>query len=408
MLLCLVLMYTTAQIKIRNQSFEAFWYTHHLGFIFMIALYSHASGCFVRDTALPFSPFAQGRQFWEHCIGYQSFRFDIFPGIAYVIERIWREIRARRQTKITKIIMHPRGVIEIQFVKPSLKYKAGQYLFLNIPDLSAWQYHPFTITSCPADPYVSVHIRQVGDWTMALGKRLGIEQDYNGSWHEGELVRQTQKALEHCHTLPQIRVDGPYGCPAEDIEKNQVAIICGAGIGITPWASVLKNIYHRRTQAASKAKLIRIELIWIARDNLEFEWFQELLAELERPADVKGRMALNCPARPDFLKLHIFLTKKLGLDDIKNYIINDDTKGTDTFTRLASKTKFGRPNFDALLGDVKDRLEAGTYVRDMQYQAKTTVGFYFCGPSGLGKSIAASCRTQSSSRTTFDFHKEHF
>ena len=31
----------------------------------------------------------------------------------------------------------------------------------------------FTITSAPEDPYVSVHIRQVGDWTQALGERVG-------------------------------------------------------------------------------------------------------------------------------------------------------------------------------------------------------------------------------------------
>ena len=80
--------------------------------------------------------------------------------------------------------MHPSGAMEIRFDKPSLKYKSGQWIFLvrplssdevsrdqtddasqNVPDVSGYQWHPFTISSAPDDPYVSVHIRQVGDWT---------------------------------------------------------------------------------------------------------------------------------------------------------------------------------------------------------------------------------------------------
>ena len=57
-------------------------------------------------------------------------------------------------------------VVEIQFNKPSFKYKAGQWLFLQVPSVSKYQWHPFTITSCPHDNYVSVHVRQVGDFTQ--------------------------------------------------------------------------------------------------------------------------------------------------------------------------------------------------------------------------------------------------
>lgn len=32
-------------------------------------------------------------------------------------------------------------------------------------------------------------------------------------------------------TLPSVRIDGPYGAPAEDVFGSQVAILVGAGIG---------------------------------------------------------------------------------------------------------------------------------------------------------------------------------
>ena len=32
--------------------------------------------------------------------------------------------------------------MELRIVKPSFKYTAGQWLFIQIPELSRWQWHP--------------------------------------------------------------------------------------------------------------------------------------------------------------------------------------------------------------------------------------------------------------------------
>ena len=111
MLLVMLIMYTTAHHNIRRQCFEAFWYTHHLAFFFMIALYTHATGCFVRDTVdpdyIPTFPFYST----EHCLGYFSWRFIIWPGILYFGEWVWREIRARKATRLSKVLVHPSGML---------------------------------------------------------------------------------------------------------------------------------------------------------------------------------------------------------------------------------------------------------------------------------------------------------
>jgi hypothetical protein len=120
MLFCMLLMYTTAHHRIRQQSFETFWYTHHLFIPFFLALYTHTVGCFVRDTALPFSPFA-GEQFWEHCIGYLGWRWELFTGGFYMLERLYREIRAVRQTKITRVVRHPYGKLTKLICKCHMK-----------------------------------------------------------------------------------------------------------------------------------------------------------------------------------------------------------------------------------------------------------------------------------------------
>ena len=107
--------------------------------------------------------------------------------------------------------------MEIQVRKPSMRYKAGQWLFLNIPSVSRQQWHPFTITSCPFDPYISVHVRQVGDWTRDVGNALGA-----GALQEKEMdgldpMGMYEIALQKGEVMPKIKVDGPYGAPAEDV-----------------------------------------------------------------------------------------------------------------------------------------------------------------------------------------------
>ena len=48
------------------------------------------------------------------------------------------------------------------------------------------------------------------------------------------------------HRLPNVRIDGPYGAPAEDVFNAEVAVLVGAGIGVTPFASILKHIWYRQ------------------------------------------------------------------------------------------------------------------------------------------------------------------
>lgn len=120
MLLCMLLMYTTAHAKIRQQSFETFWYTHHLFIPFMLGLYTHATGCFVRDSVDPYSPFDHDN-FWGHCIGYEGWRWELWGGGLYLCERLYREIRSRRDTKIVRVVRHPYG----ELIRPGHKSNAN-------------------------------------------------------------------------------------------------------------------------------------------------------------------------------------------------------------------------------------------------------------------------------------------
>lgn len=101
-------------------------------------------------------------------------------------ERILREIRSRHRTYISKVIQHPSNVMEVQIKKEKTTTRAGQvytvrsfgnkvtdrnflkYIFLSCPEISYFQWHPFTLTSAPEEDYISVHIRVAGDFTTGL------------------------------------------------------------------------------------------------------------------------------------------------------------------------------------------------------------------------------------------------
>lgn len=114
--------------------------------------------------------------------------------------------------------------------KPNgFKYKSGQYIFLQCPKISPFEWwvtecdsssqvyyqsyrheqiqikylldiyfrHPFSITSAPGDDCLSVHIRTVGDWTQELKHLLTKEDDklpsVNCQATFGELMQLDQR-----------------------------------------------------------------------------------------------------------------------------------------------------------------------------------------------------------------------
>lgn len=81
--------------------------------------------------------------------------------------------------------------------------------------------------------------------------------------------------------LPRVFIDGPFGSASEDVFKYEIAILVGAGIGVTPFASILKSIYYRMTNPKPKTRLRKVYFFWVCRDFGSFEWFRSLLTAIE-------------------------------------------------------------------------------------------------------------------------------
>jgi len=349
------------------KKFELFWYTHHFFVIFFIFFSFHGSFCLIQPDRQP--KCANAGAFWKYWIA---------SGTIYLFERVLREWRSRQCTYISKVVLHPSQVVEVQIKKNRFRYKAGQYIFVNCPEVSLFQWHPFTLTSAPEEDCLSIHVRVVGDWTRAYAKALGCDTS-----------SKQPKGLEPGvnKLLPRVLVDGPFGSASEDVFKYEVTMLVGAGIGVTPFASVLKSIWYRCKYPTKGTKLRKVYFFWICRDYQAFEWFQDLLKAIEEE-DINH-----------LIDVHVYLTGQLKQDEIGNLILNDDEGNTDALTGLKTPTHYGRPNFDQIFE---------TFVRDHQ---ETDIGVFFCGPKPLSRLLSRTCDTWSGdgeADTKFIYNQENF
>lgn len=387
--LCLILIITSSTKTIRRSYFEVFWYTHHLFVIFFIGLAIHGAERIVRGQTAesleehnldicadkieewgkikecPVPKFAGNPPMtWKWIVG---------PMFLYLCERLVRFWRSQQKVVITKVVTHPFKTIELQMKKKGFKMEVGQYIFVKCPKVSKLEWHPFTLTSAPEEDFFSIHIRIVGDWTEGLFNACGCDkQEFQDAWK-----------------LPKIAVDGPFGTASEDVFSYEVVMLVGAGIGVTPFASILKSVWYKYCDNATSLKLKKIYFYWLCRDTHAFEWFADLLQLLETQMQERNNA--------NFLSYNIYLT---GWDESQaNHFAVHHDEEKDVITGLKQKTLYGRPNWDNEFKTIASE------------HPNTTIGVFLCGPEALAETLSKQSISNSESGPRgvhFIFNKENF
>ncbi len=135
---------------IKKKKYELFLATHKFFYLYLAALLIHAK---TPDTKrIPY------------------FVFLTIPLILFLFELIFRLVRYLiNKTKIARLIYLRSGVILLEIQKPkNLNFRCGQYAQINIPEISKWQLHPFTIASSPYDENLYFYLNPAGDWTKKI------------------------------------------------------------------------------------------------------------------------------------------------------------------------------------------------------------------------------------------------
>ncbi|XP_066331232.1 respiratory burst oxidase homolog protein E-like [Miscanthus floridulus] len=384
--------------------FNAFWYSHHLLIVVYLLLIVHGWFVFLVDK-------------W-----YQrtTWMYISVPLVLYVGERTLRAFRSKAYAvKILKVCLLPGNVLTITMSKPyGFRYRSGQYIFLQCPTISPFEWHPFSITSAPGDDYISVHIQTRGDWTQEL-KRIFVENYFTPCVPRRAAFSELG-AVEH-KSPPRLLVDGPYGAPAQDFRNYDVLLLVGLGIGATPFISILRDLLNNikladelmdlametsrsedsanslsaaTASSSNKRRAYRTScahFYWVTREPGSFEWFKGVMNEVAE-MDKKG-----------VIELHNYLTSVYEERDARTTLLsmvqalNHAKHGVDIVSGTRARTHFARPNWKEV------------FTRIASKHPNSTVGVFYCGRPTLAKELKKlSLDMSHKTGTRFDFHKEYF
>lgn len=133
----------------RVGKFELFYYTHLLYIPYWAILFIHAP------------------RFWM---------WFLVPFVIFMVETLLRlrnlltNLTSSGQTTIIRAVPLPSNVIHLIIRRPAnFEYNPGDWIYVLIPQIAKYEWHPFTISSAPEqEGVIWLHIRAVGEWTRSL------------------------------------------------------------------------------------------------------------------------------------------------------------------------------------------------------------------------------------------------
>jgi NAD(P)H-flavin reductase len=85
--------------------------------------------------------------------GPNFWKWFVVPGTIFLLERIVRFVNMRTrlgQSYISSGILLPSRVTHLVIKRPMhFNFNPGDYVFVNIPAIAKYEWHPFTISSAP-------------------------------------------------------------------------------------------------------------------------------------------------------------------------------------------------------------------------------------------------------------------
>ena len=248
---------------------------------------------------------------------------------------------------------------------------------------------------------------------------------------------------------PLLRVDGPHSAPAEHYMNYGTVMLIGAGIGLTPCASILQALSKYRWKRNFNPEILHF--YWLVRQSEvdSFQWFIHMLTELSFEVK-KARMAGQVDKRY-YLEINIFITgvekgtkepqpfhrsqRVLGSPDgigpqpyfqaeeLYHLLLNPPIKSKDQISTLKSCKRFTNPaDVESLMANrtanrLQDifvwsgRPEWNDIFKEMRETRQTSdIGVCFCGPAVVGADLSTMCERYTSVKdnTVFTLHKENF
>ncbi|KAK5659343.1 hypothetical protein OQA88_1436 [Cercophora sp. LCS_1] len=335
-----------------------------------------------------------------------------FPTLLVLTERVIRILLGFRPHRVQATIrVLDKETVLIKGTIPSQRiwqYHAGQYVFLQVPKISLFQWHPFTVSTCVGNEF-QLHIKTDGNWTSKLQELGGKEPG-------------SESKIE-------IGINGPFGAPAQRFYDFNQSIVVGAGIGVTPFSGILVDLQekddrdhpgpgpsaektdetkHRDTLLSGGSgdhhpstyapDYRRVDFHWTVRERNSLLWLSDLLnrvsqsqqwhAEHDEQAHLDIRIHTHVTQKRDKITTHVY---RWLLE-----MHRTPEQPMSPLTGLLNPTHFGRPDFVKILDHHYEEMKfykAAQVERDPeQMDEELKIGVFFCGTPVVGEILADRCR----------------
>ncbi|CAD5179643.1 unnamed protein product [Musa acuminata subsp. malaccensis] len=220
-----VIIWITSLPQVRRKQFQLFFSAHHLYMVFILFFLIHAGD----------------RHFYL-----------VFAGVLlFALDKILRIIQSRKQTFLVSASILPCRAVKLTLPKhPCMDYTPTSIVFIKVPGISEFQWHPFSITSSSNmdDSELSVLIKCQGQWTTDLYDMLNS---------------MTDAGSDHPKSIP-VAVEGPYGpATVEHLSRYRSLVLIAGGSGISPLMSILQDIASRN--GAMERSPTKVHLIYAVK-----------------------------------------------------------------------------------------------------------------------------------------------
>lgn len=407
---------------VRRWSYEVFQLAHLLMFPIVGLLAAHGTA-----QLLQFAMFG----YWL-----------ALPTVLVLAERLVRLATGFHRIPATLAVLD-KDAVEIRATIPGerlWRYEAGQWVYLQVPAISPFQWHPFTVSVCIGTE-VRLHVKTDGDWTGRLRGLAG------GGAESTEI---------------EIGINGPFGAPAQRFYDFKHTVLVGAGIGVTPFSGILADLQakddrahggpssasasssHTKVagphadvaggdqQTAELSKAMgpdkqtpaqpgtassssssssswssstshfasdyrRVDFHWMVRERNHLLWVSDLLNTVSRSQ--AWHLAHDAQHHLDVrVQTHVTQKRKRVGTHVYRWLLEQHRTPehpTSPITGLLNPTQFGRPDFVRILDRHYDdmlRYKAAAVARgDLGADDSLKVGVFFCGTPVVGEVLADRC-----------------
>ncbi|KAJ1504142.1 NADPH oxidase 4 [Coelomomyces lativittatus] len=330
---------------VKHRYFEVFWYTHQAYILFIILILLHGSEAIFSTPT--------------------SWLYLLIPCILNVSERIRRIYQSSFPVSVLSSIIESDTLVLILTRPPFIsQYRSGQYLLLNVPALSSFQWHPFSLTSCSEEKNLTIRIKRVGDWT-------------------GQLFELAQHNL-YPKILSEVRINGIFGASAEKYLNYDHLFLIATGVGCTPFLSILHQLQQPHV-------FKRVDFFWLNKGQEGFRWMSETLLALDKKV-------------LSVLRVHTFLTCAKSGEDIHTFLLwwgletLRKRQGYCLLTNMQySSVYWGKPHWESI------------FKQASKMYPNQKIGVLFCGSKTLGDHLSKLLRKINlSTPTLFEFAMENF